>query len=98
MNLDDRQLSKIVHGAVKETIRVHGPINNDLISSAVRRIVGQLLGYIKQISTKDLQDEGIKLEFERLKQVIAKKEVINLSLRKSIKWFLEKRIKEHGPQ
>lgn len=90
MNLDDKQLTKLVHGAIKETIRAHGPITTNLIASAVRRVVGQLLGHIKQMSAKEVQDEGVKLELARLKKVIEEREETILNLRKNLDGLLER--------
>lgn len=80
----------MVLGALKETIRAHGPITSNLIASASRRVVGQILGHIKQMSAKEIQDEGVKLEIERLKKIITDKEERILSLRKAVDGLLEK--------
>ena len=88
MNLDDKQLTKLVHGAIKETIRAHGPITPNLIASAVRRVVGQLLGHIKQMSAKEVQEEGVKMELARLKKVIEEREETILSLRENLNGLL----------
>lgn len=88
MNLDEKQLIKLVHGAIKETIRAHGPITTALIASAVRRVVGQLLGHIKQMSAKEVQDEGVKLELTRLKKIIDEKDTTILGLRKNVNGLL----------
>ena len=88
MNLDDKQLTKLVHGAIKETIRAHGPITTNLIASAVRRVVGQLLGHIKQMSAKEIQDDGVKMEIARLKKVIEEREETILNLRKNLNGLL----------
>jgi hypothetical protein len=90
VNLDEKQLTKLVHGAVKETIRAHGPITTNLIASAVRRVVGQLLGHIKQMSAKEIQDEGVKMELARLKKIIDEKDETILSLRKNVSGLLDR--------
>lgn len=88
MNLDEKQLTKLVHGSIKETIHAHGPITTNLIASAVRRVVGQLLGHIKQMSAKEVQDAGVKLELTRLKKVIEEKDETILSLRNNVNGLL----------
>ena len=48
-NLTERQrLSKIIVGALREAIRIHGPINKLKIGSAAKRIVGTLLARKKK--------------------------------------------------
>jgi len=38
----NRRLEKIVRGALRDTIKVHGPITKNYIGSAMKRIFGQL--------------------------------------------------------
>lgn len=44
---DHRKLLKIVNGALKSCIDTHGPIDKRMISSASKRVVGQLSAYFK---------------------------------------------------
>lgn len=43
-----QRIHKIIIGSLKETIRVHGPINLRLIGSAAKRIAGTLIAKEKK--------------------------------------------------
>lgn len=43
-----KQIRKIIIGALRETIRAHGPINARLIGSAAKRITNTLLASKKK--------------------------------------------------
>lgn len=45
---EKQKIHKIIVGALKETIRVHGPIYPALIGSAAKRIAGTLLAKKKR--------------------------------------------------
>lgn len=48
-----KRIHKIIVGALRETIRVHGPIHRLLIGSAAKRITGTLV-------SKEKMDESLR--------------------------------------
>ena len=50
------RLEKVVIGGLKDAINAHGSITPDKLSSASKRIVSQLQGYLKQFSSHSLQN------------------------------------------
>lgn len=46
--LDEKQLQKVVMGAITDCINAHGAITKELKTSLAKRIVGQLKSQVKQ--------------------------------------------------
>jgi len=59
--MERRQIHKVIVGALRETIRVHGPINRLLIGSAAKRIVGTLFSTKVNKNNPNKNDEEIRL-------------------------------------
>ena len=47
--LSKRSIHKIVRGAIKETIRIHGNITPQLVESATKRAAGRVYGELKAL-------------------------------------------------
>lgn len=47
-----KQIHKTIVDGLRETIRVHGPINNTLIGSATKRIVGAIISTINNFKER----------------------------------------------
>ncbi len=41
------EIEKMICGAIRNTIKDHGPITHDTASSAAKRVIGALKGYYK---------------------------------------------------
>lgn len=66
MSESDTRLTKLVSGALKDTINVHGPVTKELLTSATKRIVGQLRHHVilvdepTETEETDNDDTGIR--------------------------------------
>lgn len=69
--LTDTTLHNIVCGAVNETIRVHGNITGDLVTSVAKRVVGTFRGtivsHINQFGYDKLAVDAYQVKIEQLK-------------------------------
>jgi hypothetical protein len=66
--LTESSVAAVVRGQLKSTILYHGPITNDFLASATKRITKDLLGHLRQASTADLLSASAMAEVERLKK------------------------------
>jgi len=54
---EEKKITNLINGGLKDTINVHGPITQDFVTSASKRVLGMLKGHTKidvinPISTK----------------------------------------------
>lgn len=63
----ESSVESVVRGTLKDTIRCHGDITPNFISSAAKRITKGLLGHLRQTSLGDLSNEAAKAEVEKMK-------------------------------
>lgn len=75
MVLDEDKLIRIVNGGLKNAIDAHGPIHKNLISSASRRIVSNLIGVLSEISIHEAASEAVKRKLSRLRDEIKEKDL-----------------------
>jgi len=61
-------LQRLVNGALKDCVSVHGPITKNLISSASRRVVGQIRGRILEITRQNMTDALIEAQKKLIEQ------------------------------
>lgn len=48
IDIDDAKLEKIIAGALRSTINVHGPITKNLLSSAAKRVRGEVKAEVRR--------------------------------------------------
>lgn len=94
--LDWDVIVKIINSNLRETIRVHGPINSNFIGSASKRVLCGLMGYFKQVSEQDLKDEATLAMVAVLKKEISDLEV-KCARHKKVTRDLVERIKANAP-
>jgi len=68
------KLERIMNGALKETIRAHGPVDVNGISSVSKRACIQLRAYLRQFTSQQLLEESTK-------QIVEAAEQSNVDLR-----------------
>lgn len=62
------KLERIMNGALKETIRAHGPVDVNGISSVSKRAAIQLRAYLRQFASQSLLEEVTKQLIEGTEQ------------------------------
>jgi len=68
---DNNRFIAIVSGALKNTIKSHGPISEDkYIPSASKRIAKGIMGELKAASIQNIKDAAIKAKIEDLQKEI----------------------------
>lgn len=96
--LGELQLSRLVLGQLKTAIEAHGPIGPALLESATKRVVKDLMGYLRNEAVLHLSDnELVGQRIDELKAEIFRKDGIIESQSKQIRDLVEKIVKFTRP-
>lgn len=77
---------KIIHGCLRDTIRAHGPITHDLMSSASKRIASALL---RNYADETLRQETLRHLQEKYDQENRRLQHRNERLHRRVKTLLD---------
>jgi len=58
MNLSRDWVQKITCGALKDTIKAHGPITNEWTGSAAKRVAGRIIGELDAMKKGSKSEKG----------------------------------------
>ena len=65
---ESKTIERVVRGALLNTIKEHGPIARDRMGSAIKRVSGQVRGYLTSHCKNSVLDEAQKQVFESKNQ------------------------------
>lgn len=69
--LEEQAIQAIIRGQLKTAIIAHGPITNNYVTSAAKRIGNNVISHLREASLRDLSNAAAALEVERLRQELA---------------------------
>ena len=71
--ISDEELMRLISGGLKECVNAHGPVTRELIPSAVKRISGQIKGYINEyqkMKKQSVNDNFVVIEKSKYDKMI----------------------------